>query len=89
MQKVIPGIPRSLFRKTESWVVMKPDELPETIAAKVHEWMGANYAVVHFWNCGDTYLIVARSSLGDLYFLRVFPIGGEIAVSQDGKLEVT
>jgi len=65
---------------------MEEKKLPEKIATKAQEWLG-DHSVLHFWTCGDTFLIVAKrhDATGDLYCLRVFPmaISGDIALSQD------
>jgi len=63
---------------------MKPKKLPENVAAKVQAWLG-NHSVLHFWECDGTFLINAKrhDQTGDLYCLRVFPIGESLELSQD------
>lgn len=66
---------------------MEPKELPESIAAKVEAWLSPNHSVLHFWNCHETYMVVALSR-AELYCLRVFSVGDELQISQDNKTEL-
>lgn len=60
---------------------MEPKELPKNIDAKVSEWLH-EHSVLHFWECDGTFLVIARV-LGDIYCLRIFPIGDKLELSQD------
>ncbi len=66
---------------------MEPRELPEHVAAKVEEWLSANHSVLYFWEQDGTHFIVSLSR-GELYFLRIFPVGGNLELSQDNKVEL-
>lgn len=63
---------------------MEPKELPPKVFAKADEWLG--YAtILHFWNCDETYYVLAKIThgAGNIYCLRIFPVGGELQLSQD------
>lgn len=66
---------------------MERDELPAKVRSKVHEWLG-DFTTCHFWKFDETFIVLAKVTGGDgnIYCLRIFPVGDSLQLSQDNIL---
>ena len=76
---------------------MKPVKLCTEAQAVFDRWTGKEGQVLHIWEQDETYFIVmnyGKSHLKnvyaqDVYFIRMFPIGGRWQISEDRHLKMT
>lgn len=67
---------------------MEPKKLPVNVADKLREWMGGEHSVLQVWESEGSHYILANTPRNrtSVYCIRIFPIGSELALSQDNIL---
>jgi len=71
------------------------DDFKVKVQEKINEWLGKDeYKILFQWWDVDTVRVVAQavpldgnSPVSTIYFLRLFTLGDDVAISQDGEVE--
>jgi hypothetical protein len=62
-------------------------KLPDKVKAKLDDWVEGEYQTLFWWEQDQTWFVVIQY-LTIIQFIRLFPVGDQIALSADGTKDV-